>query len=458
MKSPSFFTRQTVINWVELAVLVALCLGVLVLINYISFRNAERFDLTPEKRYSLSNQSLRILNALTDDVHATIFYKKKERREFQDLIDLFKRETDHFKYSFIDIDKNPAKAEDMGIKSYGAGIVAHKGKKEKVIYFTEDNLISAIINLTEENKKIIRFVQGHGEKNITSYEDKSGYSKVKSALESENYQVEEILLMQSGEVPEDTLVLVVNGPDKDFFQKELDMMDRYLRNGGRVLLLCDPVPVPNIETYLKGRNIVLSRDYIIDTKSKLLAFDYLTPIVIPDKRHEIAKYMNEAVVFPVCRSIVPVNDSPYEQRVRVFAQSGAESWAERDTKSVHDGKVGFDSGKDLQGPVPTAVITEIADNETKKTGILVVMGDSDFATNHYCDVLGNKDLFLNTVSWLGEKSLLLSTRKRAENAPISLLFLTENENRLLLWSAVIVEPGIVLLIGIIVVLWRRRQA
>lgn len=457
MKISASFSKQSLLRWADLILLIILFTGVLVLINYIAFRHNPRFDLTPEKRFSLAPQSVSILKSLTNDVQTTVFIKQDKQHDFDDLLELFSRASSHFHYSFINLEKNPAKAEALGIRAIGAGIVEYNGRKEKVQYFTEEKLTSALIRLTEKNERIVRFVTGHGEKDIYNFDDKTGYHMVKQALESENYLVEDILLMQLEKVPEDTIVLVVGGPKKDFFQKELDMLDKYLRDGGRLLMLCDPCPLPRIEKYLQKLNIRLERNFIIDKKSKLLGLDDMSPIIVTDKSHPIAKYMNDAVVFPVCRSVIPTNGAGIG--MSILAQSGPDSWAEQDTESVYNDQPRFDKDRDIKGPVPVAVVTPVqpADKgrRAEEAGQAVIMGNSSFASNHYINVLGNKDLFLNTVNWLAEKKLLLSTRKKAGQTPVSMLFLTENENKLLLWSAVIIEPGIILLLGLLVALWRR---
>ncbi len=85
------------------------------------------------------------------------------------------------------------------------------------------------------------------------------------------------------------------------------------------------------------------------------------------------------------------------------------------------------------------------------------MGNSNFVTNHYFNVLGNKDFFLNTVKWLAGKKEVLSTRTKKGSAPVAMLFLTEAKTRLVLWSCVIIEPGIILLIGFLVIAWRKMK-
>ncbi len=439
--------------WAELALLVCLVTGVLVLVNYIAYRHNVRFDLTPEKSYSLAPHTLRALDTLTEDLKLTVFYKRREQDVFLELVELFSRASDHFSCTFVELDKNPARAEALGIKSYGAGILSYQGRQEKLAYFSEDELVSAIIRLTEKTDKVVRFVRGHGEKSIRSEDPQAGYSTILQALRAENFTAQEILLLQAGSIPGNTLVLVVCGPQKDFFEQELDIIAAYLEGGGRVLLLCDPVRLPRLTAFLQRYRVQLTNDFVIDTQNKLLDLDSLTPIVIPDRSHPVFRHVNQAVVFPYCRSVLPVRSPGETSAATVLVRSGPDSWAERDYQSVYDGRPAFDADRDLQGPVPVGVVVNVGAEPSP--GRLVVLGDSDFANNHYHSILGNRDFFLNTINWLAEKSSLLSSRSQPRGGPVSMLFLTENESRLILWSAVILQPLLFLLVGIVVVLVRR---
>jgi len=447
------------LHWLELALLIVLAAGVMVLINSIAYRHNSRYDLTPEKTFSLSPQTLRVLETLSDPLRVTVFFKEDDRQRLFDLMELFKRASRHIDFTLLDLDKNPAKAEALGIQSFGAGFLVYRGKKEKIPYFSEEYMVSAIIRLTEKNLKVVRFVSGHGEKDINNPKNENSYTVIRSALESENFQTAELVLLQADAVPENTLVLIINGPQKDFLKQELVMIEDFLRKGGQVLFLCDPVPLPNIEQFLAGYHITLARDFIIDTKSKLFGLDNLTPIIIPDKKHPVAEYMNEAAVFPYCRSVMPSEERNDTKRVYVLAESGPDSWAERDTQSVYEGSVGFDSARDIPGPVPVALVAALQpqkqDSPTVAAGQLVVMGDADFASNHYVNILGNKDFFLNTVNWLAGKNSLLAARVQKGQTPVSLLFLTEGESRLVFWSSVVILPAAVFIVGILVTLWRR---
>jgi ABC-type uncharacterized transport system involved in gliding motility auxiliary subunit len=90
---------------------------------------------------------------------------------------------------------------------------------------------------------------------------------------------------------------------------------------------------------------------------------------------------------------------------------------------------------------------------------IVVYGDSDFASNARVALLGNKDLFLNTIQWLvGEEKLITQRPKDRETMPqLSTVTLTARESRRLFWLAAVIEPLMVLAIGVFVSIYRRRK-
>ena len=444
---------------IELVLLVCLMAGSLALVNYITARHRVRFDLTPQKSYTLSPLTLRMLDALAEPLQVTIFHKRDELDEFRDLLDLLKRASGRLAFQYIDLDKNPARAASFDVSHYGAAIIEYRGRRERLNYFSEENLVSALIRLTEKNEKIVRFVAGHGEKSFTGAEPVRSFSRAVQALRIENYRVEPLLLMNASAVPDDTLILVVAGPQEDYLEHELDLIKSYLAGGGRVLMLIDSFPLPRVEQFLlQNYALELPRDFIIDTRSTLTGFDILTPIVTPDERHPIAAFMNKKVVFPYCRSVLPDAQPDKALEHTVLAVSGPDSWSERDTQSVRGGAVSFDPAVDIAGPMPVAVIIELAArDEDTPGGCLIVAGNSNFASDAYIDLVGNSDFFLNTLGWLAEQKDLLGQRGRSPAAP-ELYFMTRTQGRLIYWLCVVAQPALVLLFGALVVWWRRRRA
>ncbi len=93
-----------------------------------------------------------------------------------------------------------------------------------------------------------------------------------------------------------------------------------------------------------------------------------------------------------------------------------------------------------------------ADNnnpDLKQWGKIVVVGDSNFVSNSYIQMAGNRDLFLNIVNWLAEEHLLISIRKKAPG--LSPVTLTAVEGRMVFWICVIILPSLVMLLGFAVI-------
>ena len=84
---------------------------------------------------------------------------------------------------------------------------------------------------------------------------------------------------------------------------------------------------------------------------------------------------------------------------------------------------------------------------------MVVVGDSDFASNNYVNLYGNGDFFLNTVSWLLKEDTLISIRAKERTS--SPLTLSASQGNALFIIATLVFPLIIAGLGTII-WWRRR--
>ena len=123
--------------------------------------------------------------------------------------------------------------------------------------------------------------------------------------------------------------------------------------------------------------------------------------------------------------------------------------AETDLKDLAEGNAEFDKNQDTQGPVSVAAAAE-----TPSTARVIAFGDSDFVTNAYLNLSGNKDLILNTVSWLsGDDAPALARPKEREVTP---LYLKETDQQFLLYGPVLTPPVCFLIGGLLVSISRRR--
>jgi len=129
--------------------------------------------------------------------------------------------------------------------------------------------------------------------------------------------------------------------------------------------------------------------------------------------------------------------------------------------------------QDKKGPLPVAAVATLeqpldaaaptpatppAEGEAAKKAPkarLVVVGTANLASNQFLSAQGNRDFFMNVVSWLAEDESSISVRARdAKSAPI---VLTPPQAEMVLWGPVAVLPGAIILVGILAVVSRRRS-
>jgi ABC-type uncharacterized transport system involved in gliding motility auxiliary subunit len=462
---------RTALYGMNATVVIFVFLGILIAINVLTFHHKFLWDLTESSVYTLSPQTRKIAQNLPRKVKMTGFFQigSPNRDEFQQLVDGYMALTDQIEVELVDPDRRPAVVKQYGVTTYGTVVFESSKQETKVKKATEEDLTNALLQVTRDQQKKIYFLNGHREKN-TEGKERNGYSQAKQALERDHYKVEPLLLLQTGKVPNDANVLIINGPEKVLQELEITAIEAYLNQGGAVLLLLDPQQDSGLTPFLERWGVDIRDDLVIDPLAKLFGADYTTPIVSQVSDHPITRGIGQQTIYPMLRSVSAITTEGMKTTELLF--SGPKSWAEKEYKS---GKVSLDPGIDLQGPVPVAVVsskeiksansaepkpdaspeaqTSEPPSSTKK-GHLVVVGDSDFASNQFFSLYGNSDFFLNTASWLAKEDNLISIRPRTRKwSPITL---TDTQGNLISMLGIIVFPGVVILMGFRV-WWKRRS-
>jgi len=472
-------SRKSFIYSGNLLLMVVLVLAILVLANYFLSRHNLRFDFTQAKIHSLSDQSIQVLKNLKKDVQVKGFFREGNsgRAQLEDLLRNFTYYSKKVKYEFIDPDKNPGLVKAYGITQDGTTILEAGGQETRITTSTEEDLTNALIKSTRETKKVIYFLEGHGEHSIEQTEE-TGFSFVKDELQKLGYEAKKLTLALSETFPQDCALLVIPGPQKDLLPNELETIRDYIFKGGRVFFMADPEVAPGLIPYLGGFGVKLVNDVVVDTVSRLFGGDYFMPVITEYESHEITRNFRYATFYPYARSIEASDTKPAGTTITVLGKTSPNSWSERELDKK---QVTFDKDKDQQGPIPLAVVATIeAKPEEKKTespaaggekteaekpqetpaaapkkeGRIAVFGDSDFASNRYFSLSGNGNFFLNVVNWLTEESDLISIQPRT-SSPRTVQF-TPSQGRLLFFVSVIILPLLILIIGVSV--WIRRRS
>lgn len=455
------------------ALLIVIALGVAVLANAVSLRYNARWDLTENKRHSLSPQTVKLLKALKTPVEAIGFFRSDTpgKRTAEDLLKQYAQASDgKFAYRVEDPDRSPGLARRYGVETYGTIVMQSGEKSEKVLDAEEERLTNALVKVTRPGNPIVYFVKGHGERDISSAE-RTGMSQAKEQLEKANYTVKDLELARTGKVPPDAAVVIVPGPRTDLLPPELTAIDDYLAQGGHVLVMADPLQADGLAKYLAKYGVTLGQDLVVEPSpvGRLLGVGPEVPLVMQYEQHPITRDMAKVMTgFPLTRSVSAAKTPPKGVTVTPLAKTSAESWGETNLDGLRRGQPASRDDKDTPGPVPVLVAVTIepssgpkpagqaeADESKKPKGRLVVLGTSTFASNQALGFQGNRDLFLNIVAWLaGQEDEIAVRPKDPRQNPI---FATEAQKNAILWLSIVVLPGAVMVCGIALVMRRRRS-
>ncbi len=440
--------------------MILLFIVVILLINLIAGKHYKRFDLTQNKKYTLSEQSRKIAASLTGPLKIYGFFRdpSQEKKKATDLLEQYRAASRNVSYRFVDPDREPGIARKYEVRSYGTLVLEYGDSYEKVYNTEEKDLTAAILKLTRKKGKKICFTRGHGEKSLDGYEA-DGLETLKHALEQEQYQTQEIILLREG-IPEGCSLLVIAGPQVDLVEGEVGELERYLRCGGRVLILMDPNRLPNLTGLISRYGIKVGNDVVVDLQSRRFLGDALSPLILDYPHHEITKDLSVASIFSLCRSVEPETSPPSGITVQSLAKTSAASWAETDQAALKGGTVSFNEKLDRRGPVSVAAVSEItlsdtavSSSEENPKARLVVFGDADFVTNRMVKLQGNLDLILNTIAWLSEENVLVSIRSKEQaSQPLSL---TARQGKVAFFLPVVVIPCLILFTGVFVFSRRR---
>jgi len=216
------------------ALMAVLALGVVVAANAISVRHNTRWDLTENKRNSVSPQTIQVLRTLKTPVSAIAFYRSDTpgKKTAEDLLAQYATYSGgKFTWRLEDTDRAPALARQYGVESYGT-VVLEGGppaqiRTEKVLDADEEKLTNGIVKVTRAGKRIVYVVKGQGEREIGAT-DRNGFSQAKEQMEKANYEVKELFLARDPKIPDDGSIVIIPGPRTDFFPQELAALDAYV--------------------------------------------------------------------------------------------------------------------------------------------------------------------------------------------------------------------------------------
>jgi len=460
-------------------------LAVVIMLNYIAGGHFLRFQWATSSQLRLSAQTLSVLKPLTNDVSITIFFDPRDEEELYGLTSGLLAEyrnanPNHIAVKTLDYSRFDGEARQLLAKHNLSGlkdknfVLIESGGRSKIFY--GKNLADYDVSAALSGKKIRRnafrgeilftsgifavsyprqlksyFLYGHSEHNPESTEDGDGCSKLAAILKDEiSTDWSRLSLQGTNPVPADCQLLIIAGPRKgQFLLSELEKIDQYLKQGGRLLALLNNRASSGIERTLakwgvgvgtnnvfeQNRNYMLSKDGSEFYTATMSPHPIVNPLIADDLP---VRMIAPRAVFP----LNPATKSPDAPEVKVLAATSP-------------------TGTDGQekGSFPLAIAVEQGVIKGVRTGGLrmVVVGDAYFLADQMIDAGGANHEFANlALNWLLERPEMLIGGLVPRPIKEYKLLITNSQTRAVQWIFLAGMPGFVLLIGGLI--WLRRRS
>jgi hypothetical protein len=454
-------------------------LAVLVILNILANGHDKSYDSTKNKRFSLSEQTIKIVKGLKQDVTLTYFGNEDSFRSGRDLLDRYSDLSRRLHVRYMDPDKKRQAAMAAGYRSDSAVIVDSGARREGAKSLSEEEVTGALIRSLKSAERNVCFVSGAGEHSIDDT-DRGGFNYLKQLLDHDNYKSRAVTLKSAApetakplaigqavpaaavEVPKDCTVLVVGGPQEAYPPPVAEAVRNYVENGGRAMIMLDNVirigrseaaaDNPDLANVLAGWGVTVEKDLVLDGSGigRNFGFGPEIPVILQYESHQITSPFGHVMTaFPLARSldIKPGGKASADKLV----QTAEDSLAITSINDVRpDGTI--DEKKVRKGPFTLAAAGTVSG---AAKGRFVVVGTSEWATNSFVGVrlFANRDLFMNSINWLSSDEDLISIRpKLPEDQEFNI---TQARLRLIFWLSIVTFPLGVVLFGL-ATWWKRR--
>ena len=447
-------------KWFQLVVATVGVVWLLSMMVALTYVHNVRWDLSPGNRFTLSDRGKKVLAGVKQPVKVMAFIRTEDPRNvyIKDLLWQVARECPSITYDIVDVNRHPALAAQYNVSSYGATVVESNGKRSDFSNPSESLLMSAILRVMQESKHIYALT-GHGECGIDDTDRRAGCSLLRDALTMESYKIDKLTLLSAGEIPADAAVVLELGPKSDFLEDETAVLGRWLDRGGKMLALIDPFQAPRLVGLLGAYGIEVGANVVLDMDNRLSGGEMFS-VAITDLNsdHLVSSSLKAPPLFSLAAVVAARADEKKGRRVSTLLKTGPRSWASYDPRVMDGTEVAFVAGRDINGPLPVGVESIQPAGAGAEAGVetrILAFGDSDFASNRFLDYLGNKDLAINSVNWLAREDELIGNRPQQQVAGKNQFFISQSDGESMFWAAVVVQPGLFLLVAISLFVWRR---
>lgn len=448
--------RQLRLQGISFTLLLLIIMG---LLAWLSMRYDYQADWTANGRHTLSPATVGLLATLDDPVEITAFTRNNEGlpipARIKALVSRYQQHKHDIQLNFINPDLAPDKVREHGISLDGELVLSYQGRSENLQTLGEEALTNALQRLARSNERTLVFIEGHGERSPLR-EANHDLSAWATHAQSKGFQLTTLNLTTEPEIPAETSVLILASPQVNLLPGEVEIIRRYVEQGGNLLWLAEPNESRNLDALAQLLNIRFPAGIVVDPTTQLLGIEHPAFAVIaeyPD--HPVTRQLASLSLFPFASAIeTGTNEkSPWENES--ILQTVPRSWLETSELS---GTINYDEGKDLGGPLSIGFamrrsLSAEATPEANATQRVIVLGDGDFLSNTYLGNGANLDLANRLINWLSHDDSFVAIP--AKTATDTQLEMSKPLMAIMGFGFLFLIPGGLLAAGITI--WHKRR-
>jgi hypothetical protein len=474
----------------NLIITVLAVLALVAMANYLAIRHFKRFHWSQGTENRLSSRTLTVLASLTNTVKVIVYFDSGPDNALfprvRGLLKEYQNASPHLQVQYVDylrdvgaarLVKEQYKLESVSDKdliifdSHGGRKVVHDGELSDYDYSKlvsgETNEVyrthfkgellftSAIFAVANERRPVVYFLLGNQEHSPAEGDAIDGYGRFASMLMNENnFELRPPLLLGgTNEVPSNCSLLIVAGTVQPIDRTALDAIQRYLEQGGRMLVAFNHLTVrgqpTGLERLLARWGVEVSDNIVYDPANSQNNGVDVIPVELG--KHPIVNGLqNSRLQLLMPRSIRALRPLSRNDDVKVdeLLFTGPESMIRINPRTT-------ETDPTQKGTKSLAVVVEKSVPGLQRGSTrIVVVGDSMLWGNGLIANAANRAFAAFAANWLVSQSLLLQD---IPPRPISTYKLTMTRTQLRSVQLILLAglPGAALLVGLLV--WSRRR-
>lgn len=455
------------IKGMQTASIIAIVIIVLLVANILISKKDITFDVSQDKLYTISDQTKNILKENKKDI--TIYYlnsKTDANSTYLQIVKQYAKASKHVKIEYRDLENYPNFANDYledGQEATADSVIVVCGDKSRYVssedyvnysYDSSYNMVADSLSVESNITSAINYVISEETMKVytlTGHKEADTPTTLTEGLQNDNYEVEELNLLNQDEVPDDCNILCINAPEVDLSKDDVKKIETYLKKDeGKLYVVLNALAddLPNLFDMIEKYGVTVNKGVVAELDSQHYMSQYPTYLLPTIESSDITEDLvgNANILLPIAKGLT-IKEDTGDYTVTSLLATSDKAFSKVDTSSNTITK----EKEDIDGPFSLSVL--VSDDNGGK---MIVLGCSNALEEQIDQAVSgsNSNLVLNGFNYLTKQESKISVR--AKEISQDYVVIPAFWQKTVMMFSIFVIPVFLLIVGGFVVLRRRR--